>query len=193
MGSHNMSSMYLTKHSYQIMPSVDEEEDSYDFLSEIIDDASKSIEKEIDELKGLSFMVSRASEVFISIGEIKIESGYYEGVALRPDFNVEFEYYEDREPKWKKLIEEEDNIYEETKYLADSIDQMVFNNNYTTYSEVLIGYLKTYLLEDISQKLIKKAEKSVDKYFEEVDKIMMKYTTPYTTGWCASPVAEEDR
>jgi len=188
MGSCNMSDRYLTEYSYQIMPEEVEDDIDHDWLQTVIEEAEKSIENEIDEINGLSFMVSRTIEIHISLVEIEKENGYHSGVAFRPDFSVEFEYHEDKKPKWKKLIEEEDGIYEETQYLADSIDQMVIDNNYTIYSRVLVKYLKEFLCEDISKKLIKKAENKIAKYFNEVDKIMIKYTTPYTTGWCASPV-----
>ena len=33
---------------------------------------------------------------------------------------------------------------------------------------------------------------SIDNYFNQIEDIIIKYTTPYTTGYCASPIAKKD-
>jgi len=193
MGAFNFGNNYLTKHSYQMMEDNEGEIQDYDWIGMVIDELKTNLFEEIYELGELRFPISRTVEVVVTIDEITTESGYYSGVRFHPSFNVEYDFNGSKIPKWKKLIHEEEEIYDETRYFADELEQMQVDDNWKTFEEVLIGYLKSHLNMPINKKFIPKAEKKIYKYFEKVNDIFNDKLTPYTTGWCASPVAEEDR
>ena len=190
MGTWNFDKNYLTDYSYQLMDEEEKDCEDYDWINNVIEDMKTYLFDKIYDLGELRFPISRAVEVVVSINEITTENGYYEGVRFHPSFYVEYDFDGDKMPKWKKLVYEEEEIYDETRYFAEELEQMQVDDNWQTFEEVLIGYLKLNLNMPINQKFILKAEKKIYKYFKKVNDIFNENLTPYTVGWCASPVKE---
>jgi len=183
MGSPNFGNNHLTKYSYQLMGDIES-----DWLESITND----IENEIEKNDSISVYISRCIIMHITFDELTIEHGYHEGIQLEPKYNIEFKFDKDKYPKWAKLQEEEDNIDIEVTYVPYDIHEMIEDDKYTSYREVLFEYIDSTITHPIVMKKLKKARNKVDKYFNQIEDIIMKYTTPYTTGYCASPIDKKD-
>ena len=164
MGSWNSGSNYPTKYSYQFMD--DGEEDNSDYVEEI----SKSIESDIKELGELNLTFDGVVDFLLEIDKVDIESGYYDSYRLKPDFSI---LAED--------LTEDDSVVYEIEFIPSLLSELEGE----TYYEQVVSVL------DETVKMTENQSKEVDEYFDKVDKIMNKYLTPYSVGWCSSPIVEE--
>jgi hypothetical protein len=164
-------------------------EDNKDFDNDLVQDLSNIIEDEINRLGDLYIDVSRNIYIQIELDNVEIEYGYYDGVRFHPKFSVYFYTY-NKKFKWKKIRDEEDYIEYEVEYMTDNIEDMVLDEEYTTFTDVLLKYLYSLFETNISHKLLRKQENKVEKYFNKVNDIFAKFLTPYTVGWCSSKVTD---
>jgi len=183
MGSPNFANNHLTSYSYQIMGDIE---------SDWLEDLTKEIENEIEKNDSISVYISRCIIMHIAFDILTVEYGYHEGIRLEPKYNIEFEFNEDEYPKWDRLKEEEDDIDIEVTYIPDNIHEMVINNNWTSYREVLWDCIDSNTTHPIIMKKLEKARKKIDKYFNQIEDIILKYTTPYTTGYSSSSIDKKD-
>ena len=161
MGSWNFGSNYYTKYSYQFMDNG--EEDNVEYVEEI----GLSIQTEIEELGTLNLTFDGMIDLLIDVSEVEIESGYYNGYRLKPDFNVSAE-----------------DLTEDGSYGIEYIPDLLSGLEGETYSEQVDSLFGNKV------KMTENQSKEVDEYFDKVEKIMSKYLTPYSIGWCSSPITD---
>jgi len=174
MGTFNFSPEHATKNSYQLM--------GEDISSSIITDIKDSIEEDIAELNGLFI-----DELGITIDsdDVIIEDGYYEGVRFIPNMMLVAD---------TEYLNNHTSIKVDEDYLGEYQEVCINEQTGDDYYDKATNFLwdRFIVSGGVNNQTKDKISKQIEKYFDKVDEIMNKYLTPYTTGWCASEVIDDD-
>ena len=173
MASWNFSDRYLTNNSYQCMDENTDHDDKICVINDCIEKSGISI---------ININVNNRTNMTIDFDTLIGESGYYNGFRLEPSFYIELSLIREDE-----ILDDTDCDFYNTWFSIH--DDMVEENKWTTYSEVLITWLKevAHVAIDNEDEFVK----SLNEYFGKYDKVLGKFLKPYTIGWCASEVKDD--
>jgi len=173
MGTFNFGE-HATKNSYQLM--------GEDIDEKYIEELQKILEDEIDNISSSLSYIDELGMTF-GVDEVLVEYGYYEGVRYIPNIMLVVDTI---------YIEEHTSISIDEDYLGEYQELCINKHTGGDYYDKTIDFLwDKFIISGVKNETKDKISKQIKKYFNEIDKILNKYLTPYTIGWCASEIAVE--